>query len=173
MIQNFKTYKTSIKDSTIKDMCDSVEMTKVSVPNPVQLTPIDRRSIPNVSDSRMAFAIKAEDYTHQFPSVISEVMRIPEAADNLKGFMGLEKVIRRTEVMLEILKDTSMVASAAAFHSYRCFYDALVAAAEAGLPGADEAAADLGKLYRKATGGKSLKDQDTVVDNGSSDQDAA
>ncbi|MCB9230108.1 MAG: hypothetical protein H6581_00470 [Bacteroidia bacterium] len=153
-----KDFHADLTEKDLQNMIADLENVVKKLPFRVQLSPGERREVANVGEARLPFIIKAEDYTRLFPSAVAPFMRMDETRDNFNSFMRMASLQRRVDRLMEIVSDTSMVASSQVFYIFCRFYENLQAAAETGEEGADLAVADLAKLFKKATGGKSIEE---------------
>lgn len=158
---NVNDFHAVLPDQDLKAMDTHLDQMVKTLSFKVQLTPEERSKVSSVSDKRLAFVIKADDYARQFPDAIAPFMKIAKTQDNFDTFLKLLSLARKLTSLLEMITDTSIVASAQVFGILTKFYANLKMASDSGMPGGDDAIQDLSVLFRKATGGISIEDFDS------------
>ncbi len=117
----------------------------------INLETEERRSMPTLGQKTYGFTKLAHGYMKEHPELMPTFMK-PEATDNDMLLTGqLRQVMDVLNPLYEKFEDTYMAVGAEAYLAARVFYKSVKSAAEAGIPGTDIIAKELGIIFKKSS----------------------
>ena len=121
-------------------------------PHAVELSADDRREMLKLGDRTLTFAEKAARYGRERAELFPSFLDVGELEADLATYRALDGIAARLDQLASLARDTSMVAGSEAHAAALLHYRAVRAAANAGAPGADVVAADLGARFNRPSG---------------------
>ncbi len=125
----------------------AIAMIDENLPELINLTADDRRSLPKMGDKSYAFVSKAFEYARQMPNVVPDYLDMSEFERDVNGFANLRKVLNPLARLVEKLDDTTLLTGSEAYTAALVFYTAIKGAEKAGEPGMKTVYADLQSRY--------------------------
>jgi len=125
----------------------AIETIIQNLPELINLTAGDRRSLPKMGDRSFSFVNKALEYAVQNPKVIPGFFDVSEFEKDTIGAADLKKILIPLHQLVEKLDDTALLTGSDALCSALVFYNALKGAAKAGQPGMKTVYTDLQNRY--------------------------
>lgn len=132
----------------------AIQTIQTNLPFLLNLTADERKELPKMGDKTVAFVNKALEYAKQNPQVVPAFMNVPEFAKDVDLVNALTKIAFPLSQLSEKLDDTTMEAGSEAFSAALVFYNAVKAAAKAGVPGMKVVADDLQARFPRRTAAK-------------------
>ena len=80
-----------------------------NLPELINLTAEDRRTLPKIGDKSYAFVTKSFEYARQNPKVVPNFMDMAEFEKDTNGFNNLKKVLNPLQQLVEKLDDTTLL----------------------------------------------------------------
>ena len=136
-----------ISDEAKANIGKAIETIIQNLPGLVNLTAVDRRTLPKMGDKSFAFVSKSFEYAVQNPKVIPGFLDMAEFEKDTIGMAELKKVLIPLRQLVEKLDDTTLLTGSEALSSALVFYTALKGATKAGEPGMKTVYADLQSRY--------------------------
>ena len=136
-----------ISDEAKANITKALETIIQNLPELINLTAVDRRTLPKMGDKSFAFVSKAFEYAIQNPKVVPGFLDMAEFEKDTIGSVELKKLRIPLRQLVEKLDDTIMLTGSEALASALVFYTALKGATKAGEPGMKTVYADLQSRY--------------------------
>ena len=113
----------------------------------INLTPEERRNYSTMGDKTFTFVDKTIHYLDERQDLRAPYVNITELKQDMKLAQQLKELLLLIEPVVEKISDTYLAAGTDAFEAARKIYSYIKTASEAGAPGTDVIAAELGKRY--------------------------
>jgi len=136
-----------ISPEAVANIRTAIETINQNLPELVNLTVDDRRTLPKMGDKSFAFVSKAFEYANQIPKVVPGFLDMDEFEKDTNGYSELRKVLNPLQQLVEKLDDTTMLTGSEAYTAALVFYTALKGAAKSGEPGMKVVYDDLQSRY--------------------------
>ncbi len=124
------------------------------------MTPEQRQTIPKINNSNKTFTEDAINVINNNADYIPAYFQSAEPAKDLTLFEQMDEIGLVVRQLTEKIEDTRMLAGSEAYISALTVYRLVEAAANAGVPGADTAYAQLKERFTQAS--SPLEDTDTT-----------
>ncbi|NOU18403.1 MAG: hypothetical protein HOO91_12675 [Bacteroidales bacterium] len=125
----------TISKEAIEAINAAIATIEQQLPNLINLTVEDRKSLPKMGDKTLAFVSKALEYSKQNPKVVPPFLDVAEFEKDVQAVTNINKVLIPLQQLVEKLDDSTVLAGSEAYSSALIFYNAVKSAAKTGVPG--------------------------------------
>lgn len=125
----------TISAEAIANISVAINTIAQNLPDLINLTKEERKSIPKMGDKTVAFVSKNLEYVKLNPKVVPEFLDQVEFEKDVVAVNELRKVLIPLGQLYEKLNDTTLQAGSEAYTASLIFYNAIKGAAKAGVPG--------------------------------------
>ena len=125
----------AINEEAIAKITEAVATIEQQLPNLINLTVEDRKSLPKMGDKTLAFVNKALEYSKQNSKVVPSFLDVAEFEKDVQAVININKVLIPLQQLVEKLDDSTLLAGSEAYIAALTFYNAVKSAAKAGVPG--------------------------------------
>lgn len=125
----------------------ALQTIQTNLPFLIGLTTEERISLPSMNVSNKAFTEDAINAATNNPTLVPAYISVPNMQSDLALLKQMEEILLLTQQLCERIDDTRLLAGSEAYNAARLFYQATKSAAEAGVPGADTIANQLGERF--------------------------
>ena len=116
---------------------------KVLLPFLVNLTPLERSTLPKMGDGSTPFVTKALTYAENNPQFVPPYMNVPELRKDFNLATQVSLLRQQLNQVAEALDDTELALGSEAFVTSLTFYASVKQATKMNIPGADSIYDDL------------------------------
>jgi hypothetical protein len=144
----FNALTASLPDSLVAQIVAWLNQCTTALPFLMNLTPEERRKLPSVSDNRLPYVLKVEEYckTHRAKIGMSQE-NLNELLYYAKLFKDLTTLLRLLEDLERGVRDTQMQAGAILYRQSRIGHGQIKLAYLQGKPGVEAMLDNLDKLF--------------------------
>jgi len=125
----------TISKEAIETINAAIATIEQQLPNLINLTVEDRKSLPKMGDKTLAFVNKALEYSKQNSKVVPSFLDVAEFEKDVQAVTNINRVLIPLQQLVEKLDDTTLLAGSEAYSAALTFYNAVKGAAKAGVPG--------------------------------------
>src|SRR6185312_4181057 len=126
---------------------DAINIIKTKLPFLVNLSSLERRAMPKMSDKTLAFDEKCVLYMAAHPELLPGFVTADEVMKDRTLRLDLTEVLQELQQVTQGVSDTVMLASSEAYKADLAFYQNARQAAQRGVMGADTIYNDLSERF--------------------------
>ena len=145
----YKNISAQLSDEDKDQVIQKLREVETLLPFVVNLSPEERKTIPNMGRKSLKFVESALGYARKHSNFVPPYLDVEEQGRDLELTEKLYDILEVLEPLWEKVNDTCFAAGAEAYHAARVFYNSVKGAAKAGMPGVDIIAKDLGKTFER------------------------
>ncbi|UCH97274.1 MAG: hypothetical protein JSV88_10595 [Candidatus Aminicenantes bacterium] len=119
------------------------------LPFMVNLSTEERVTLPKMGKKTLDFVDRSLMYAKDHPNMVPPFMSVEAQQKDMELLKQIQRMLGVVEPLWEKLGDTYMLLGAEAYALARVFYNTVKSAAQAGVPGAESIAKDLGERFKK------------------------
>lgn len=124
-----------ISEEVNANILEAINTIVQNLPDLINLTKVERGTIPKMGDKTVAFVSKNLEYAKLNPRVVPQFLNVPEFEKDVEAVTEFRKVLIPLRQLYEKLNDTTLQSGSEAFTASLIFYNAVKGAAKAGEPG--------------------------------------
>ena len=146
----YKNISAQMSEEDKNTIIQKLQEVEALLPFIVNLSPNERKAIPNMGRKSLKFVESAIGYAQKHPTFVPPFLDVAEQHRDFNLTKQLYDIIEVLNPLCEKINDTCFAVGAEAFASARVFYSTLKAAEKAGTPGVDTIVKDLGQTFKKS-----------------------
>ncbi|UCH94543.1 MAG: hypothetical protein JSV88_30345 [Candidatus Aminicenantes bacterium] len=155
----YKNISAQLSDEDKSQVLQKLKEIESLLPFIVNLSPGERKTIPNMGRKSLKFVESALGYAKKHPNFVPPYMNVDEQQKDLEVTKQLYEILEVLEPLWEKVNDTCFASGAEAYHAARVFYNSVKGAAKAGIPGVDIIARELGKTFERSSSSSSKEQE--------------
>lgn len=125
----------------------ALQTINTNLPFLVGLTSDERQALPSMDVNNKTFVEDALNGAVNNTTLVPAYISVANIQNDLTLFNQLDELLLLAKQVCERIEDTKILAGSEAYEAARLFYQSVKTAAEAGIPGADTLASQLGNRF--------------------------
>ena len=147
----YKNISAQLSDENKNQVIEKLREITTALPFLINLSPDERRAIPNMGRKSLKFVESAVGYAEKYPEIAPPYLDVQEQRKDLELTKQLYDVLEILEPLCEKIQDTCFAVGAEAYKAGRIFYDSVKNATKADVPGIDAIYKDLSQNFEKTS----------------------